>query len=76
MKNMMGIKRKEKGLTQEALAELLGISQSTVAAYETGIRRPSPEVVNKLLGIFGITISEAWEMFYSEGQNHEDPDAE
>ena len=76
MINKFGAMRKEKGLTQEALAELLDVSQSTVTAYETGTRRPSPAVVNKLIKIFDMTVADAWEMFYSEGQGHEDPDAE
>ena len=59
--------RREKKLTQQELAGLLEISQRAVAAYEAGERRPSPEVVNKMIRIFGITVSEAWEMFYGEG---------
>ena len=58
--------RKNKKLTQAELAQELGISQRAVAAYELGERRPSPETVNRLIEIFGITVYEAWEMFYGQ----------
>lgn len=56
--------RKRKGITQAELAQELGVSQRAVAAYELGERRPSPEVAKKMMEIFGLSVSEAWEMFY------------
>lgn len=32
--------RKKKNLTQEGLAELIGVDRSTVAKWETGIAKP------------------------------------
>lgn len=40
--------RKEKGLTQEQLATLIGVKNSVISFYEVGDRTPSPEVVKKL----------------------------
>lgn len=44
--------RKEKGLTQTELARALGISGATVAMWETGKRRPSFEMMEKLTDFF------------------------
>ena len=40
--NMVGLVdvRKKKNLTQEGLAELIGVDRSTVAKWETGIAKP------------------------------------
>jgi transcriptional regulator with XRE-family HTH domain len=34
--------RKRAGLTQQELADLSGVTQPSIAAYEKGVRRPSP----------------------------------
>lgn len=39
-RNIYKIAREAKGLTQEAAAEKLGISDSSIRAYETGQRIP------------------------------------
>ena len=44
--------RKEKGMTQIELATALGVSGGTVAMWETGRRRPSFEMFEKLTQIF------------------------
>lgn len=44
--------RKEKGLTQTEFAKALGISGATVAMWETGKRRPSFEMMEKLTDFF------------------------
>jgi len=44
-RNIYKIAREAKGLTQEAAAEKLGISDSSIRAYETGQRVPPDEVV-------------------------------
>lgn len=47
--------RKEKGMTQEELAELLGIQKSAVAKYENGrvqnIKRSTLKRISAILGI-------------------------
>lgn len=44
-RNIYKIAREARGLTQEAAAEKLGISDSSIRAYETGQRVPPNEVV-------------------------------
>lgn len=40
--------RKEKGMTQIELATALGVSSGTIAMWETGKRKPSFEMFEKL----------------------------
>jgi transcriptional regulator with XRE-family HTH domain len=47
--------RKAKGLTQEELAELSGISRRVVALYETKIKGPSADVVLRLAKALGLS---------------------
>ena len=44
--------RKEKGMTQIELAIALGVSSGTVAMWETGKRKPSFEMFEKLTQVF------------------------
>ena len=49
--------RKEKGLSQAELAEILGVSKSTVGMYEQSKRSPhSDELLMHIAGFFGVTI--------------------
>lgn len=50
--------RKEKGLTQEKLGELLGVSNKTVSRWETGSYLPPVEMLQALSTYYGITINE------------------
>lgn len=40
--------RRKAGLSQQELAERSGVAQPNIAAYESGRRRPSPEMVERL----------------------------
>ena len=51
-------KRKEKKLTQEQLAEKLGISNKTVSKWENGKCMPDYAVVESLCEVLDITIAE------------------
>ena len=51
-------KRKEKNLTQEQLAEKLGVSNKTVSKWETGKCMPDYSVVKNLCEELGITVAE------------------
>ncbi|MDD3334135.1 MAG: helix-turn-helix transcriptional regulator [Eubacteriales bacterium] len=64
--------RKQNGLTQCELAELLGVSQACVGNYESGIRRPRPEVAQRISDLFNLDGKELWSMFYS-GKESEVP---
>ena len=51
-------KRKEKNLTQEQLAEKLGVSNKTISKWETGKCMPDYSVVKPLCDELGITVAE------------------
>ena len=51
-------KRKEKNLTQEQLAEKLGVSNKTVSKWETGKCMPDYSVVQSLCEQLEITVAE------------------
>lgn len=48
--------RKERGLRQKDVAEVLGIAQTTVANYETGIRFPDELTLHQAADYFGVTL--------------------
>lgn len=48
-RNIYKTAREAKGLRQEAAAEKLGISDSSIRAYESGQRLPPPEVVDLMV---------------------------
>ncbi len=48
--------RKESGYTQEKLAKELGIADSTLAHYESGIRKVTLEMFLKLLDVCNLEI--------------------
>lgn len=48
-RNIYKIAREARGLTQEGAAEKLGISDSSIRAYESGQRIPPPEVVDLMV---------------------------
>ncbi|MDE7099413.1 MAG: helix-turn-helix domain-containing protein [Ruminococcus sp.] len=50
------ILRKQKGLTQEEIAEKLGVSRQAVAKWERGDTMPDIESCIKLADIYGITV--------------------
>jgi len=46
--------RREKGMTQEELGELLNVTKVSVCCYEKGTRVPSLETLEDLSNIFGV----------------------
>lgn len=48
--------RKSKHLSQEKLAQRLGITKSMVSAYETSMRMPSYEVLIRIARFFNVSI--------------------
>lgn len=47
--------RTERGLTQQDVADRLGIAKSTYSGYETGRRQPGVEEIKALSKIFGVS---------------------
>jgi putative transcriptional regulator len=58
MKNKVRALRKLKGLTQEQLAELIGVSRQTINAIEKEKFDPSLPTAFKMSQIFGLPIEE------------------
>ena len=50
--------RKEKGLTQARLGELLGITDRAVSKWETGKSMPDSSIMLELCGVLDITVNE------------------
>ena len=48
--------REEKELSQEELAKELGCSSNSISQYETGKRKPSDKIVEKIKQVYGIVI--------------------
>ncbi|AXH51353.1 helix-turn-helix transcriptional regulator [Clostridium perfringens] len=61
LKNKLKISRVEKGLSQQALADLVGVSRNTISSIETGQFNPTA----KLALILCITLDKKFEeLFY------------
>ena len=50
--------RKEKGLTQEQLAEKLNVSNRSISRYETGNNMPDISLLIEIADIFEVSIPE------------------
>ena len=58
--NLVARLRRSTGLTQAALAELAGTSQPTIAAYETGAKRPSLRTLQRMASAAGLGVHVAF----------------
>jgi len=58
MENRIKVYRAIKGVTQEQLAKVIGITRQTVIAIEKGNYNPSLELAFKLANYFETTIEE------------------
>lgn len=50
--------RKQRGFTQEALADLIGITKTQVYRYESGTSQPTLDVIKKLAVTLSVTTDE------------------
>lgn len=66
MKNRLEQIRKEKGITQEELADALEVSRQTVGSLENGRYNPSIILAYKIAKYFDLTIEEIF--IYKEGK--------
>lgn len=48
--------RKEKKVTQEQLAKIIGVERSSVGKYESSSVTPSPDVLARMSDYFGVSI--------------------
>ena len=58
MKNIIEQKRKERGMTQQQLASLLGVSRQTIISLESGKYNPSILLAHKIAQTFGVHIED------------------
>lgn len=49
--------RKEKGLTQQTLGQLLGVTQATVGQYETNPNPPKIETLQRIAAALGVDVN-------------------
>ncbi len=50
--------RNRRGITQAALGKKVGVHQVTIARLETGVRRPSMDLLQKLARALKVTVAE------------------
>jgi len=63
LKNYLKLKRLENGdLTQEGLAQKLGVSRQTINAIENGKFNPSVKLALKMAKVFNCTIEDIFEL--------------
>ncbi|MBQ1251615.1 MAG: helix-turn-helix transcriptional regulator [Firmicutes bacterium] len=60
MNNKIAVLRKERGLTQQALAEKLSVSRQTVISLESGRYNPSIRLAYDIAQVFGCIIEEVF----------------
>lgn len=58
MKNRIEQIRKDRGILQEELAKMLGVSRQTISSLETGRYNPSISLAFKVAHCFGMSIEE------------------
>lgn len=64
--------RKERGLTQQELAEKVMVAPSTIGMYEQGRREPDTSTLSKLSQVLHVSV----DYLLSEGQEDADKDIE
>ena len=57
MLNLM-YQRKKAGLTQEELAEKVGVKRMTIYNYEAGIRYPTPDRLKEIARVLGCSLDD------------------
>ena len=58
MGDMISARRKEKGMTQKELADLLNITDKAVSKWERNVACPDTQIIPKLAQILGISVEE------------------
>jgi len=62
MKNNIKELRKGKGIRQEDLAEILGVTRQTIIAIENNKYDPTLELAMKISEFFGISVNEIFQL--------------
>jgi len=53
--------REQKGYTQTQLGEMVGVTKSAIANYETGVSSAKEQVLIKLMGALGVDANFLWQ---------------
>ena len=61
MKTHIAQYRKERGMSQEELALLVGVRRETISRLEKGLYNPSLKLAYDLSKVFGVTIEELFQ---------------
>ncbi|MFA5346832.1 MAG: helix-turn-helix transcriptional regulator [Methanoregula sp.] len=70
MKNRIKVYRALRNLTQEALAEQLGVTRQTILAIEKGKYDPSLDLAFRISSLFRVPIDK---MFFYESDSEDQP---
>ncbi|HZK30700.1 MAG TPA: helix-turn-helix transcriptional regulator [Methanoregula sp.] len=70
MKNRIKVYRAMRNLTQEALADQLGVTRQTILAIEKGKYDPSLELAFRISKMFRVSIDK---MFFFESETEDQP---
>ncbi len=70
MKNRLEELRKQRGIRQEELADLLGVSRQTIGSLENGRYNPSIVLAFRIALFFGLTIEQIF--LYEESGSDEE----
>ncbi len=70
MKNRLEELRKEQGIRQEELADLLGVSRQTICSLENGRYNPSIVLAFRIARFFGLRIEQIF--LYEESDGNEE----
>jgi|TARA_Y100000588_G_C13384475_1_gene556289 putative transcriptional regulator len=62
VKNSLKVERKKKKITQEQLADLVGVSRQSINAIERGKYTPSTALALKISEIFNTTVNKLFEL--------------
>ncbi|MBN2382674.1 helix-turn-helix transcriptional regulator [bacterium] len=65
LKNTIKVQRAQRDLTQEQLAELVGVTRKTINTVERGLYIPSTLLALKIVRVFGVTFEEVF--YLAEG---------
>lgn len=69
LKNRLRKFRLEKGLTQQELAQAIGVSRQTIIALERGDSTPSVKVALKLADLFGLKLERIFWLEMETGEH-------
>lgn len=62
---MIRVRRMARGMTQDELADRIGVTASAIGMFENGKRRPKESVADALADAFNVP---SWAIYYSEDE--------